>query len=84
MTKPQIQYFEYQRKIHRTFQPVICDDIEYGLKYADRSLINTLFAQRGACEEIMIIKMEKWQIVPSVILIFRQGKNGTRQTRHCF
>ena len=29
----QIQYFEYQRKIYRTFQPVICDDIEYSLKY---------------------------------------------------
>lgn len=55
----QIQYFEYQRKIYRTFQPVICDDIEYSLKYLDRSLINTLFAQRGACDEIMIIKNGK-------------------------
>lgn len=79
-----IQYFEYQQKIYRTFQPVICDDIEYSLKYSDRSLINTLFAQRGTCDEIIIIKNGKVTDCSIGNLIFRQGKNGTHQTRHCF
>ena len=70
----QIQYFEYHRKIYRTFQPVICDDIEYCLKYADRSLINTLLAQRGTCDEIIIIKNGKVTDCSIGNLIFRQGE----------
>ena len=70
----QIQYFEYHRKIYRTFQPVICDDIEYGLKYSDRSLINTLFELRGTCDEIIIIKNGKVTDCSIGNLIFRQGK----------
>ena len=70
----QIQYFEYYRKIYRTFQPVICDDIEYSLKYADRSLINKLFAQRGTCDEIIIIKNGKVTDCSIGNLIFRQGE----------
>ena len=70
----QIQYFEYHRKIYRTFQPIICDDIEYGLKYSDRCLINTLFAQRGACDEIIIIKNGKVTDCSIGNLIFRQEK----------
>ena len=70
----QIQYFEYHRKIYRTFQPVICDDIEYSLKYADRSLINKLFAQRGTCDEIIIIKNGKVTDCSIGNLIFRQGE----------
>ena len=70
----QIQYFEYYRKIYRTFQPVICDDIEYSLKYSDRSLINKLFDQRGTCDEIIIIKNGKVTDCSIGNLIFRQGE----------
>ena len=70
----QIQYFEYHRKIYRTFQPVICDDIECGLKYSDRSLMNTLFELRGTCDEIIIIKNGKVTDCSIGNLIFRQGK----------
>lgn len=70
----QIQYFEYYRKIYRTFQPVICDEIDYGLKYADRTLLNSLFAQRKNCDEIIIIKNGKVTDCSIGNLIFRQGK----------
>ncbi|TDQ56512.1 4-amino-4-deoxychorismate lyase [Mesocricetibacter intestinalis] len=46
----------YQRRIHRRFQPVRCDNIDYALKYADRDLLNLLLQQRGDCDEIIIIK----------------------------
>lgn len=52
----QIQYFAYTRKTYRTFKPIICDDIDYSLKYSNRDHLNQLFAQRGDCDEIMIIK----------------------------
>ncbi|OOF58745.1 aminotransferase class IV family protein [Rodentibacter myodis] len=69
----QIQYVEYTRKIYRTFQPVVCDEIEYGLKYTQRDLLNALFAQRGQCDEIIIIKNGKVTDCSIGNLIFRQG-----------
>ncbi|MCQ9123079.1 hypothetical protein BKK54_05900 [Rodentibacter genomosp. 1] len=69
----QIQYVEYQRKIYRTFQPIICDEIDYSLKYANRDLLNSLLAQRGKCDEIMIIKHGKVTDCSIGNLIFRQG-----------
>ncbi|OOF47268.1 aminotransferase class IV family protein [Rodentibacter trehalosifermentans] len=69
----QIQYFEYQRKTYRTFQPIVCDDIDYHLKYTNRDLLNALFAQRGNCDEIMIIKNGKVTDCAIGNLIFRQG-----------
>ena len=44
------------------------------MKYSDRSLINTLFAQRGTCDEIIIIKNGKVTDCSIGNLIFRQGK----------
>ena len=36
----QIQwYFPYTRKNYQTFKPIVCDHIDYGLKYADRALL---------------------------------------------
>lgn len=69
----QIQYFEYQRKIYRTFQPIVCDEIDYSLKYANRDLLNSLLAQRGTCDEIIIIKNGKVTDCAIGNLIFRQG-----------
>ena len=70
----QVQYFAYQRKTYRTFQPVICDEIEYGLKYADRTDLNQLLQQKGDCDEIMIIKQGKVTDCSIGNLVFRQGE----------
>ncbi|MGY4676727.1 aminotransferase class IV family protein [Pasteurella sp. P03HT] len=69
----QVQYFAYQRKTYRTFQPVMCDEIEYGLKYADRTYLNHLLQQKGDCDEIMIIKQGKVTDCSIGNLVFRQG-----------
>lgn len=52
----QISYLEYTPKTHRVFKPIVCNEIDYSSKYADRELINTLFAQKGEADEIIIIK----------------------------
>lgn len=70
----QVRYFPYQRKPYRTFQPVICNEIEYGLKYANRQLLNHLFEQRNGCDEIIIIKHGYVTDCSIGNLIFRQGK----------
>lgn len=69
----QIQYVEYARKNYRTFQPIICNDIDYGLKYSNRDLLNHLFAQRRNHDEIIIIKQGKVTDCSIGNLIFRQG-----------
>ncbi|MXN88850.1 aminotransferase class IV family protein [Pasteurella canis] len=74
-TELQVQYFAYQRKTYRTFQPVICDDIEYGLKYADRTPLAQLLQQKGDCDEIMIIKQGKVTDCTIGNLVFRRGKH---------
>ncbi|MBE2894457.1 aminotransferase class IV family protein [Spirabiliibacterium falconis] len=51
-----VQFFSYQRRTFTQFKPVVCDEIDYAFKFADRSLLNALYAQRGECDEIIIIK----------------------------
>ncbi|TNH05322.1 hypothetical protein FHQ26_08655 [Testudinibacter sp. TR-2022] len=55
-TQQQVRFFHYQRRTIRRFQPVICDTIDYHLKFSDRTLLDQLYAQRGDCDEILIIK----------------------------
>lgn len=51
-----VQFFPYQRRTFTHFKPVVCDEIDYAFKFADRTLLNALYAQRGECDEILIIK----------------------------
>lgn len=70
----QIQFFPYQRRKITTFQPVICDEIDYSLKFSDRTLLNHLLEQRGDCDEIIIIKQGKVTDCSIGNLVFRQGE----------
>lgn len=71
----QAEFFPYTRRKITTFQPIICDDIDYSLKYSDRSLLNQLLQQRGECDEIMIIKQGKVTDCSIGNLAFRQGES---------
>ena len=51
-----IHFFPYQKGKITTFKPIFCDEIDYELKFSDRNLLNQLYAKRGNCDEIMIIK----------------------------
>lgn len=68
-----IQFFPYQRKTYRTFQPVFCDHIDYSLKFTDRTLLNQLLEQKAKCDEIMIIRQGKVTDCSIGNLIFRQN-----------
>ena len=73
-TDYQIRFFPYQRRSICTFQPVICDHIEYSLKFSDRTLLDPLLSQRGNCDEIMIIKQGRVTDCSIGNLCFRHGK----------
>ncbi|KGQ57608.1 hypothetical protein IO45_10895 [Gallibacterium anatis] len=72
-TQYHLQCFPYQRKTYQRFQPVICDDIDYHLKYSDRAIFNELLKQKGDCDEIIIVKQGKITDCTIGNLILRQG-----------
>lgn len=72
-TQYHLQCFPYQRKNYQRFQPVICDDIDYHLKYSDRTIFNELLKQKGDCDEIIIVKQGKITDCTIGNLILRQG-----------
>lgn len=55
----QVNFFTYQTRQFKQFQPVICEQINYSLKYSDRSQLEQLLTQRGKCDEIIIVKNGK-------------------------
>jgi len=51
-----ITYTHYEMRMVRSLKLVNCDTIDYHLKFTDRFLLESLLAQRGACDEIIIVK----------------------------
>ncbi len=51
-----IQYLPYRKRPLHSLHIVKSDTLEYPLKYADRSLLDALFQQRGSCDDVAIIK----------------------------
>jgi 4-amino-4-deoxychorismate lyase len=52
----QIAFYSYQQKVIQSLQLVECDDVDYHLKYADRSIFDALLQKRGRTDEILIVK----------------------------
>ncbi|MGA7966190.1 MAG: aminotransferase class IV family protein [Gammaproteobacteria bacterium] len=50
------EFIPYRKRAIRTLQLIQADGIDYALKYADRSALDALFAQRGSADDILIIK----------------------------
>lgn len=46
----------YDLKDIRTLKAIEDNSIDYHLKYANREVLNTLYKQRGSCDDILIIK----------------------------
>jgi len=51
-----IEFIPQQERTFSSLKAVSCDHIDYHLKYADRSLLNELYAQRGEADEIIIVR----------------------------
>jgi 4-amino-4-deoxychorismate lyase len=52
----EVEYLPYKPKPVGSLQMVYHDRIQYPYKYTDRSTINSLFALRKDCDDILIIK----------------------------
>lgn len=51
-----VEFSEYQFRVIESLKIVRHDSIDYHLKYTDRLILNDLFAQRGSCDDIIIVK----------------------------
>jgi 4-amino-4-deoxychorismate lyase len=51
-----IEFEPYRKRTVRSLKLVVSDEIEYSFKFKDRSALEALFAQRGDCDDIIIVK----------------------------
>jgi 4-amino-4-deoxychorismate lyase len=71
---------KYVKKNIRSLKLVRCNDIDYHLKYADRSMLEELLAFRGAADEIIVVKNGMITDTTLSNLIFYDGKNWVTPT----
>lgn len=55
-TSVKVEYIPYQKRAVRTLRLIQADGLDYALKYADRTDIDKLFAQRNGADDILIVQ----------------------------
>lgn len=51
-----ITYIPYRKRVIQTLQLIQADHLDYSLKYADRTELDLLSAQKGDAEDILVVK----------------------------
>jgi 4-amino-4-deoxychorismate lyase len=51
-----VEYFSYKKRDINSLKLIDADSIEYSKKYANRVELENLFVQKGACDDILIVK----------------------------
>lgn len=51
-----VEYSPYRIRPVRSLQLIKCDGIDYRYKSADRDVLNRLFAQRGICDDVLVVR----------------------------
>lgn len=70
-----ITFKSYEKKHIRFLRLIDCDRIDYHVKYSDRSLLETLWARRGDCDDIIIVRYGLLTDTSMSNLIFYDGKH---------
>ncbi len=52
----EIGYIKYEKRVINSLKLVEANGIEYSFKYADRGVLDALFAKREACDDVLIVK----------------------------
>lgn len=86
-----VEYSPYDRKMLETLKVVKDDDIEYSLKFTDRSRLNELLLLKGTCDDILIVKDQRITDTSYANIAFCNGRewftpvhpllHGTRRRR---
>lgn len=51
-----VEYFEYKKRVIKSFKFIDDDEIDYSKKYLDRTALDELFSKKSEADEIMIFK----------------------------
>jgi 4-amino-4-deoxychorismate lyase len=70
-----IEIEPYSFRTIRSLKVVRHESVDYHLKYTDRQILQELFAQRGDCDDIIIIKNDRITDSFAANLLFFDGKN---------
>jgi 4-amino-4-deoxychorismate lyase len=70
-----VEFAPYQPRPIGSLQVVEHDRISYEYKFRDRSVIDKLFAQRGTCDDILIVKKGQITDASMANIVFRKGKS---------
>ena len=69
-------HFEhYQIQKIQSLRFVYTDEIDYSYKYSKREKLEELFAQRGNCDDVLIVKKEKITDSSYANVVFFDGKD---------
>jgi 4-amino-4-deoxychorismate lyase len=70
-----VEFIPYQYRKIESLKLVDADTIDYHLKYAGREPLEMLFAQRGECDDIIIVQDGCLTDSFAANLVFRKGQN---------
>lgn len=70
-----IEFEPHQNRRVESLKLVHADEIDYGYKYADRSKLESLYLQRGDCDDILIVKKGRLSDSFYANVIFRKGND---------
>lgn len=70
-----IEFVPQKERTYSSLKLVNCDNIDYHLKYADRTLLNELYARRGKADEIAIVKNGEMTDCSIGNLLFYDGQS---------
>ena len=71
----QVSFKRYEQRIIRSLKMIPCNTIDYHLKFSNRMLLDSLFALRGAADEIIILKNGLITDTSMSNLIFKKGND---------
>jgi 4-amino-4-deoxychorismate lyase len=71
----EVQFHPHQYRPIRSLKIIHCDDLDYSHKFANRERLQDLFALKGDCDEILIIKrgMVTDTYISNIALLDREG-----------
>lgn len=54
----EVQYMSYVPRAVKTLRAVVCDTVDYHLKYADRSVLERLCSMKDGCDDILVVRSD--------------------------
>jgi 4-amino-4-deoxychorismate lyase len=76
-----VSFSRYDKKPVRSLQMVKGDDIDYHLKFSDRTTLAHLYSMRGSCDDILIIQHGRITDTSMANIIFFDGDRWVTPSR---